>query len=155
MGCQHGDALFPEERCLLENARPPASVAVSAMSSSHAVATAFKTASAGIGRCFTPHSAKHLIGQLSFKMCKSPEEQKVWSMNMGHESEDVTLRYYKKIPAERVCEIFEAFGEEPYETIDDKELMLLYHDHALDRGTPQFERARKLVRQRQNRDNGR
>lgn len=147
-GFEDRDALFPGDKMLARNAAKPRSDAVPAMSSTHAVATAFETASARLGKSFSPHSAKHLIGRLSFTICKSPEEQKAWSLNMGHESEDVTLRYYKQIPDERVFDIFEQFGEVSADSSDDKELMLRYHEHKLDRGTPEFGRAERLVLER-------
>lgn len=149
LGFQETDALFPDEKFLLQNVGASCSDRILAMSSTHAVATAFKTASGSVGKSFSPHSAKHLIGQLSLKICKSPEELKVWSINMGHENEEVTLRYYKQIPEERVFEVFEQFDEETEDAADDKDLMLLYHEHKLDRGTPEFERATRLVLERQ------
>jgi len=69
-------------------------------------------------------------------------------MNMGHKKEAVTVQYYKHVPVERIFEIFEQFDERAEETVDDKELMLLYHEHKLDRGTPEFRRARRLVLER-------
>lgn len=97
----------------------------------------------------SPHLAKHCIGNLSLKICKSPEALKAWSMNMGHENEEVTVWYYKQLPDERVFEIFEQFDDGAVDTMDDKDLMLRYHEHRLDRGTPEFGRARRLVLERQ------
>lgn len=68
---------------------------------------------------------------------------------MGHDDEDVTFRNYKKLPEERVFEIFKQFNQDDVTATDDKDLMLLYHKHWLDRGTAEFERAQRLVRERQ------
>jgi hypothetical protein len=151
LGFEGDDALFPEEKYLSEKTHKEQSVHVSPMSSTHAVSTAFRTASSELGKSFLPHSAKHFIGILGLKVCKSAEELKAWSVNIGHEDEEVTRRYYQNITDDRVVEIFEGFGDEAVETVDDMNLMLSYHEHGLDRGTPEFERARRLVTERQER----
>ncbi|WP_175500625.1 tyrosine-type recombinase/integrase [Litoreibacter janthinus] len=151
LGFAADDALFPDERNLSSDIDRSQSRSVLAMSSTHAVARAFQAASSGIGKSFSPHSAKHFIGQLGWKVCKSPEESKAWSVNMGHENEDVTQRYYKNITGDRVAEIFEAFDGERNEPIEHMKLLLQYHEHKLDRGTPEFERAQKLAIERQSR----
>ncbi len=149
LGFGEEDALFPDEKHLVKRQFAFPTDSLSAMSSTHAVSTAFKTASAPLGKFFSPHSAKHFIGNLSLKICKSPEALKAWSMNMGHENEEVTVRYYKQLPEDQVFEIFEQFDDGAVDTMDDKDLMLRYHEHNLDRGTPEFDRARSLVLQRQ------
>lgn len=148
LGFKDEDALFPDEKHLAKRQFAPAIDRIPAMSSTHAVSSAFKNASKPLGKHFSPHSAKHYIGNLSWKMCKSPEAHKAWSKNMGHKKEAVTVQYYKHVPVERIFEIFEQFDERAEETVDDKELMLLYHEHKLDRGTPEFRRARRLVLER-------
>jgi integrase len=145
---EEADALVPDEKHLSGGIDRSQSQPVLPMSSTNAVSSAFRTASRGIGKSFSPHSAKHFIGQLSLTACKSPEELKAWSVNMGHDDEAVTLRYYKNVSEVRVFEIFEAFGHEKHETADDAGLMLKYHEHRLDRGTPEFERAEMLVLER-------
>lgn len=149
LGLDEADALFPDEKHLVKRQFPSSTDSIPAMSSTHAVSAAFKTASKPLLRHFSPHSAKHCIGSLSLKICKSPEALKAWSMNMGHENEEVTVRYYKQLPKERVFEIFEQFEDDAVDTMDDKDLMLRYHEHRLDRGTPEFDRARRLVLERQ------
>jgi integrase len=154
LGFEEEDALFPDEKHLVKRQLASSTDNIPAMSSTHAVSAAFKTASEPLRTQFSPHSAKHCIGNLIMKICKSPEALKAWSMNMGHESEDVTARYYKRIPDDRVFEIFDQFDVENVETVDDKDIMLLYHEYRLDTGTPEFERARKLVLERQAKANG-
>lgn len=145
LGFGADDALFPDEKHLSGNIDSSQSHFVLPMSSVNAVSFAFRSASIGIGKSFSPHSAKHFIGQLSLTTCKSPEALKAWSVNMGHDDEAVTLRYYKNVPEDRVFEIFEAFGDERRETTDDMHLMLRYHEHKLTPGTPEFELAEILV----------
>ena len=54
---------------------------------------------------FNPHSARITIGLLGQKLCKTAEEVKVWSQNMGHESVDTTFRNYGYVNPERQAEI--------------------------------------------------
>jgi integrase len=145
-GFHDDDPLFPDDKTLAPNNRPYGRL--SPMSSTYAISRAFKKASSEIGLSFSPHSAKHCIGLLGWDFCRTPEQTKAWSLNMGHENEAITEKYYSKIHPDRIEEIFQDFGERPSETIDDKELMLLYHDHELIKGTPNFERARRLVEER-------
>ena len=149
LGFDEEDALFPDEKHLVKCQSTSSTNSIPAMSSTHAVSAAFKTASKPLLRHFPPHSAKRCIGNLSLKICKSPEALKAWSKNMGHENQEVTVRYYKQLSDERVFEIFEQFEDNALDTMDDKDLMLRYHEHRLDRGTPEFDRARRLVLERQ------
>lgn len=152
LGFREEDALFPDEKHLVEREFTSPSDSIPAMSTTYAVAAAFKTASQPLGKCFSPHSAKHCIGQLSLKTCNSSEERKAWSLNMGHENEQVTLRHYKKISDERVFEIFEQFDDGAVDTVEDKDLLLRYYEHKMDPGSPEFRRAKRLIREREIRD---
>jgi len=147
LGFGEEDALFPDERFLVKRQPLNSSDAVPAMSSIHAVTVAFRVASGLIGKRFSPHSAKHCIGALGLSICRSVEAQAAWSVNMGHENMEVTSRYYQKLPQERVDEVFEHFGIGEVEEIPNEELVLMlrYHEHILVKGTPEFDRAKKLV----------
>ncbi|WP_394199956.1 tyrosine-type recombinase/integrase [Litoreibacter albidus] len=151
LGYSDDDALFPDDKHFAGTIDRSQSPSISPMSSTHAVSSAFRSASRGINKNFSPHSAKHFIGQLRLKICQSLEASKAWSVNMGHENEDVTQRYYENITEERVSEIFEAFHSGEGVPVEDMELMLRYHEHELVPGTPEFERAKRLVLERQNR----
>lgn len=152
LGFTPEDALFPDEKHFVGWRHKEKRARVGAMSSTHAIAQAFRVASKPLEAKVSPHAAKHCIGTLSLEVCKTPEELKAWSMNMGHENEEVTVRYYKHLPTERVGEIFESFDlaseSDCSEGEDEKDLMLLYHEHKLNPGTPDFHRARKLVQKR-------
>lgn len=150
LGCKVDDALFPDDRSLRQRCTLPHEGEVPVMSSTHAVSVAFRAASGRIGKKFSPHSAKHYIGVLGLKMCKTVKEEASWSANMGHEGMEITRRYYQKPSQACINDVFERFNRaaETEDTIDDMELMLLYHEHSLVKGTPEFERARKLVQAR-------
>lgn len=145
LGFQEKDALFPDERWLAEAGNRSRSEIIPVMKSTHAITRAFESASARCGKRWSPHSAKHSIGRLGSKVCKTAEDQRAWSANMGHEQEDVTRRYYQKPTSDRIDEIFQAFERPELETPDDKELMIRYFNHELDRGTTEFKRAEQLI----------
>ncbi len=69
LGFTDKDALFPDESNLpadhIGEDRDPVPV----MSSTHAIANAFKIASKPLGQTVTPHNAKHCIGNLGVVMC--------------------------------------------------------------------------------------
>ena len=75
------------------------------------------------GRCFAlpserrtyptrgPHSIRDTLTRLGQRVCRTPEEWKVWSQNLGHESEATTFVGYGHVPADRHAEIMRALGE--------------------------------------------
>lgn len=150
LGFAKDDALFPEERSLQMRSRFLIGGNVPVMKSTYAVALAFRSASQLIGKQFSPHTAKHYIGRLGLKLCKTIEEQAAWSANMGHDGMEITRRYYQKMSQRHVDDVFEQFDRGTCKEIplDDMILMLRFHEHNLMMGTPEFERAKKLVLER-------
>ncbi len=58
-----------------------------------------------------PHSFRDTLVRLGQRICRTPEEWKVWSQNLGHESEATTFVGYGQVPAYRHAEIMRAFSE--------------------------------------------
>ncbi|MAM70223.1 MAG: recombinase XerC [Gammaproteobacteria bacterium] len=56
---------------------------------------------------FNPHSFRDTLTSLGFKRCKSPEQFKAWSKNLGHEDVLTTLTNYGDISHERQKEIIQ------------------------------------------------
>jgi integrase len=54
---------------------------------------------------FNPHSFRKTLAQLGERMCRTPEELKAWSQNLGHEDVMTTLRSYGEVPSSRQAEI--------------------------------------------------
>lgn len=54
---------------------------------------------------FNPHSLRNTLVQLGETICKSPEEFKAWSQNLGHEEVLTTFRSYGAVGTRRQCEI--------------------------------------------------
>ena len=115
------------------------------MRSASTVDTIFRKASSIVGHPYTPHSARHMLANLGDQLCRTSESLKAWSLNLGHESEAITRQHYGRVSAERKTEIFAAFAHSPLLTEDEMRLMLDYHSHDLDRGSPEFARAEQLV----------
>ncbi len=54
---------------------------------------------------FNPHSFRNTLVQLGEKICKTPEEFKAWSQNLGHEKALTTFLSYGEVASERQGEI--------------------------------------------------
>lgn len=59
---------------------------------------------------FPPHSFRHTLGHLAQTMCRTPEELKAWSQNLGHENVTTTLTSYGRIDPHRQGEVMERMG---------------------------------------------
>ena len=49
--------------------------------------------------------------QLGERVCKSPEEFKAWSQNLGHERVLTTFTSYGVVPAQRQAELIRQIGQ--------------------------------------------
>jgi integrase len=58
-----------------------------------------------------PHSLRKTLVRLGERLCRTPEEWKAWSQNLGHESEATTFVGYGQVSAHRQTEIIRALGE--------------------------------------------
>ena len=54
---------------------------------------------------YTPHSFRKTLGHLMNERCKTLEEQKAWSMNLGHENLATTVSAYMPISPQRQAEL--------------------------------------------------
>ncbi|WP_128253377.1 tyrosine-type recombinase/integrase [Falsirhodobacter deserti] len=141
------DALFPELRDL-EKASVSERAPFAPMKSANAVTEAFSLACRDCKEVYSPHSVGHTLAQLGDRICRTSEERKAWSLNLGHNSEEVTWTYYGKVTDMRRGEIFKVFEQDQPATSIEKDLMLAYHEHLLIRGSPEFDQAEKLIEQR-------
>ena len=70
------------------------------------VRTVFRQAFARAGLpYFPPHSIRHTLGHLMQTACRTPEQQKAWSQNLGHENIATTLTSYGTIDPHRQGEV--------------------------------------------------
>ncbi len=66
----------------------------------------FKDAFAGAGLLyFNPHSFRNTLVQLGQEVCKTPEQFKAWSQNLGHEKVLTTFLSYGEVACQRQGEI--------------------------------------------------
>ncbi len=54
---------------------------------------------------FNPHSFRHTLVRLGETVCKSPEDFKAWSQNLGHDKVLMTFTSYGEVPYQRQGEI--------------------------------------------------
>jgi integrase len=59
---------------------------------------------------FNPHSFRHTLAMLGERRCKTPEEFKAWSQNLGHEAVLTTFSSYGNVSPHRQIEIIRALG---------------------------------------------
>jgi integrase len=66
----------------------------------------FKVAFAGASLpYFNPHSFRKTLAQLGERVCRTPEQFKAWSQNLGHEKVLTTFSSYGEVAAERQRDI--------------------------------------------------
>jgi len=107
------DPLFPATRIALGAARQ---FEVSGLerdhwSSASPIRAIFRKAfvSAGLPY-FNPHSFRNTLVQLGQDVCKSPEQFKAWSQNLGHEKVLTTFLSYGEVACQRQGEIIRALA---------------------------------------------
>ena len=59
---------------------------------------------------FNPHSIRDTLVQLGERTCRSPEEFKAWSQNLGHEQVLTTFTSYGTVGAHRQAELIRGLG---------------------------------------------
>jgi integrase/recombinase XerD len=59
---------------------------------------------------FAPHSFRKTLGILANHFCKTPEQFKAWSMNLGHENIATTLSAYCPVSPSRQAEVIRSMG---------------------------------------------
>jgi integrase len=67
---------------------------------------------------FNPHSFRKTLAQLGERVCRTPEELKAWSQNLGHEDVLTTLRSYGEVSPRRQAEIIKNLSRLDGEEID-------------------------------------
>ena len=66
---------------------------------------------------FNPHSFRNTLAELGEKMCRTPEEFKAWSQNLGHEGVLTTFYSYGEVQDNRQADIFKQFKEPQEESV--------------------------------------
>ena len=85
-----------------------------------AIRRVFKRAFAEAGLpYFNPHSIRKTLVRLGEQVCKSPEEFKAWSQNLGHEQVLTTFNSYGNVASHRQAEILVNLKQKLETRIDD------------------------------------
>ncbi len=80
-------------------------------STSEPVRRIFRDAYAAAGLpYFPPHSVRNTLTQLGEKICRTPEQFKAWSQNLGHDHVMTTLANYGTVSAHRQAELIRGLG---------------------------------------------
>jgi integrase len=107
------DPLFPATRIELgpDRAFRAAGLLRKAWSNADAIRRIFKEACASAGLpYFNPHSFRHALVALGQERCRTPEEFKAWSQNLGHEGVLTTFTNYGEVGPQRQADIIRALG---------------------------------------------
>jgi integrase len=106
------DPLFPKSKVAVRNNLRFGAVGLDRRHWSNAdrIRTIFKKAFTAAGLAyFNPHSFRKTLGALGEQKCKTPEELKAWSQNLGHEDVLTTFRSYGDVSSRRQAEIMRSF----------------------------------------------
>jgi hypothetical protein len=58
-----------------------------------------------------PHSLRKTLAQLGERLCRTPEEFKAWSQNLGHEQVLTTFSSYGQVAADRQAELIRRLAQ--------------------------------------------
>jgi len=93
-------------------------------SNATAIRYTFKQAFTSAGLPYAnPHSFRNTLAQLAYELRLGPEEFKVWSQNLGHESILTTFSSYGEVPAYRQAEIMRKLAN-PRPPVHDNDALL-------------------------------
>ena len=111
---QPDDPLFPQSQQRIDPGKGPIvdGIKHQVWSGSQPIRQIFKRAFAGAGLpYFTPHRVRNTVVEYAYLNCRTPEEFKAFSQNLGHESVVTTLSSYGQIPLARQRELIRNAGK--------------------------------------------
>lgn len=106
------DALFPKQHVAAgKEGFVAQGLARDPYSNAQRVREAIKSAFREVGlREYGPHSFRTMLALYGDKVCKTLEERKAWSQNLGHEHLATMVSAYMPVPRERQKELLRALG---------------------------------------------
>ncbi len=108
------DPLFPATRIALGQTRQfeAAGLERAHWSTATPIRAIFREAFERAGlQYFQPHSLRKTLARLGEQVCKSPEDFKAWSQNLGHEQVLTTFTSYGAVRPDRQAEIIRRLGK--------------------------------------------
>ncbi len=122
------DPLFPATRMILGASRQfeVAGLARAHWSTTSPIRTIFREAFVNAGLpYFNPHSFRNTLVKLGENVCKTPEQFKAWSQNLGHEKVLTTFLSYGEVGCQRQGEIIRGLaGPQPAMQSGESDIML-------------------------------
>lgn len=110
------DPLFPATRIAVgaHGTFEPAGLDRKCWSTAAPIRTIFRKAfeSAGL-RYFNPHSFRKTLARLGEQRCRTPEDFKAWSQNLGHEQVLTTFTSYGQVARDRQHDIMRSLAASP------------------------------------------
>jgi len=108
------DPLFPQSQQRIDPQRGPVvdGIRRQVWSGSQPIRQIFRRAFDGASLpYFTPHRVRNTVVEYAYLTCRTPEEFKAFSQNLGHESVVTTLSSYGQIPLARQRELIRNAGK--------------------------------------------
>ena len=119
------DPLFPATRIEQDEAQQFRAQGLDRRGWSNAgpIRTIFKRAFPAAGLpYFHPHSLRKTLAQLGEKLCRTPEEFKAWSQNLGHDKVMTTFASYGAVAGERQAEILSSLTSNDEHALSDDDV---------------------------------
>jgi integrase len=117
------DPLLPKTRVGVGPERKFAALGIDRVpwSSASSAAKVFKQAFVDAGQPpFSPHRVRDTLAELAKDHCRTPEDYKAWSQNMGHEDVLTTFRSYGSVAPGRQVDLMKRFRKRgPLQNSDD------------------------------------
>ena len=105
------DPLFPQSVTAFTSEGPRTELGREGWKTSGPIRRIFREAFEAAGMpYYNPHSFRHMLVRIGMETCRSPEEFKAWSQNLGHEGVLVTFNSYGDVPAHRQRDLIRAVG---------------------------------------------
>lgn len=108
----HADALFPKPLMgLTDGSFACLGLSRDTYSNAGSLREVIKAAFTNAGLpSFGPHAFRKTLGNLANDCCRTPEQYKAWSLNLGHENIATTLSAYCPVSTTRQGELIRAMG---------------------------------------------
>ena len=72
---------------------------------------------------FNPHSFRHALASLGEKRCRTPEQFKAWSQNLGHDGVLTTFTSYGPVPENRQSELIKNLATAPSGDVENQRVL--------------------------------
>lgn len=121
------DPLFPSTEVIRSDAGGfrPTGIKRAHWSNADPVRRIFKEAFKRAGLpCFNPHSFRKTLARLGQELCRTPEQMKAWSQNLGHTQMMTTFASYGHVDEHRQAEIIRRLAQP---VPDDEQIRDIFH----------------------------